>query len=143
MNRSFLVLAVDTVRSIKPLNIRHALIAALVALTTALACAGGAAAAPFSKAPPVGFYRMMLGDYEVTALLDGALAVPVAKFLTNTTPDEVEKALARQFLKDPVVLSANAYLVNTGTKLVLIDAGGGQTYGNVLGALVGNMKAAG
>jgi flavorubredoxin len=63
--------------------------------------------------------------------------------LTNTTPDEVEKALARQFLKDPVVLSTNAYLVNTGTKLVLIDAGGGQTYGNVLGALVGNMKAAG
>jgi hypothetical protein len=126
------------------MNIRHALIAAFVVLTTALACAGGArAAAPLSKAPPVGFYRMMLGDYEVTALLDGALAIPVAKFLTNTTPDEVEKALARQFLKDPVVLSTNAYLVNTGTKLVLIDAGGGQTYGNVLGALVGNMKAAG
>jgi hypothetical protein len=61
------------------MNIRHALIAAFVVLTTALACAGGArAAAPLSKAPPVGFYRMMLGDYEVTALLDGALAIPVA-----------------------------------------------------------------
>src|SRR2546427_13203846 len=104
MNRSFLVLAVDTVRSIKPMNIRHALIAALVALTTALADPDGAhAAAPLSKAPPVGFYRMMLGDYEVTALLDGTLPVPVSKFLTNTTPDEVEKALARQFLKHPVV----------------------------------------
>jgi glyoxylase-like metal-dependent hydrolase (beta-lactamase superfamily II) len=67
----------------------------------------------------------------------------VSKFLTNTTPDEVEKALARQFLKDPVVLSDNAYLVNTGAKLVLIDAGGGQTYGNALGALVANLKAAG
>ena len=94
MNRSFLVLAVDTVRSIKPLIMRHALIAALVALTTALACVGGArAAAPLSKAPPVGFYRMMLGDYEVTALLDGVLGIPVAKFLTNTTSDEVERRL--------------------------------------------------
>jgi glyoxylase-like metal-dependent hydrolase (beta-lactamase superfamily II) len=144
MSRSFLVLAVDTARSIKPMNIRHALIAAFLVFTTGLADPNGAhAAAPLSKAPPVGFYRMMLGDYEVTALLDGTLPVPVSKFLTNTTPDEVEKALARQFLKDPVVLSDNAYLVNTGAKLVLIDAGGGQTYGNALGALVVNMKAAG
>ncbi len=77
MNRSFPVFAVDTVRSIKPMNIRHTLIAAFVTLTTALAGAGGAhAAAPLFKAAPVGFYRMMLADYEVTALLDGALAVP-------------------------------------------------------------------
>src|SRR5256885_15985120 len=144
MSRSLLVLAVDVVRSTKLVNIRHALIAAFLALITGLADPNGVhAAAPLSKAPPVGFYRMMLGDCEVTALLDGALAVPVVKFLTNTTPDEVEKALARQFLKDPVVLSVNAYLVNTGAKLVLIDAGGGQTYGNALGALVVNMKTAG
>jgi glyoxylase-like metal-dependent hydrolase (beta-lactamase superfamily II) len=144
MSRNFLVLAVDAVWSIKPMNIRHALIAAFLTFATGLAGPYIAhAAAPLSKAPPVGFYRMMLGDYEVTALLDGTLPVPVSKFLTNTTPDEVEKALARQFLKDPVVLSDNAYLVNTGVKLVLIDAGGGQTYGNALGALVANLKAAG
>ncbi len=144
MSRSLLVLAVDAVRSIKPTPIGHALIAAFLVFTTGLASSDGAhAAAPLSKAPPADFYRMMLGDYEVTALLDGTLAVPVSKFLTNTTPDEVEKALARQFLKDPVVLSDNAYLVNTGAKLVLIDAGGGQTYGNALGALVANLKAAG
>ncbi len=144
MIRSFRVLSFSGIRSTKRLTIRHALLAAFVALSTVLVCPGGArAAAPLSKAAPVGFYRMMLGDYEVTALLDGTLAVPVGKFLTNTTPDEVEKALARQFLKDPVVLSANAYLINTGTKLVLIDAGGGQTYGTALGALPANLKAAG
>src|SRR5258706_12445129 len=144
MSRSFLVLAVDAVRSIKPMPIRNALIAAFLVFTTGFAGSDGArAAAPLSKAPPGGFYRMMLGDYEITALLDGTLPVPVGKFLTNTTPDEVEKALGRQFLKDPVVLSDNAYLVNTGAKLVLIDAGGGQTYSNALGALVANLKAAG
>lgn len=94
----------------------------LAALTAALSPAGAVqAAAPLSKTPPAGFYRMMLGDYEVTALLDGTVAISVAKILTNTTPDDVGKALAREFLKDPVVLSDNAYLVNTGTKLVLID----------------------
>ena len=144
MNRSFAVLAVDAAGSIKPMNFRHALVAVFLAFTFGLTDPNGSqAAAPLSKAPPVGFYRMMLGEYEVTALLDGTLPIPVAKFLTNTTPDEVEKALARQFLKDPVVLSDNAYLVNTGPKLVLIDAGAGQTYGAALGALVANLKAAG
>ena len=144
MSRRFLVFADDALRSIKPINIRHALILAFLAFITGLAGPNSAqAAAPLSKAPPVGFYRMMLGEYEVTALLDGTIAIPVAKFLTNTTPDEVEKALARQFLKDPVVLSVNAYLVNTGAKLVLIDAGGGQTYGNALGSLAANLRATG
>ena len=78
MSRSFLVLAVDADRSMKPMNILHALIAAFLAFTTGLADPNGAhAAAPLSKAPPVGFYRMMLDDYEVTALLDGALPFPV------------------------------------------------------------------
>lgn len=126
------------------MNLRHALIVAMVAFATGLAGPDGArAAAPLSKAPAVGFYRMMLGDYEVTALLDGTLPIPVSKYLTNTTADEVEKALAREFLKDPIVLSDNAYLVNTGAKLVLIDAGGGSSFGNALGAVVANLKAAG
>ena len=33
-----------------------------------------------------GFYRMMVGDFEVTALSDGTVALPVDKLLTRTTP---------------------------------------------------------
>jgi len=33
-----------------------------------------------------GYYRMMLGDFEITALSDGTVALPVNTLLTNTTP---------------------------------------------------------
>jgi glyoxylase-like metal-dependent hydrolase (beta-lactamase superfamily II) len=122
--------------------VRGAAIAIFAAAVGALT--GAAAEAPFSKVQPVGYYRMMLGDIEVTALLDGLASVAVGNLLRNTTPLELEKALLRNFLKDPVAMSVNAYLINTGTKLVLVDAGaGGKFYGRILGRLVDNLKAAG
>ena len=63
----------------------------------------------------------MVGDFEVTALSDGAL--PVDGLLTSTTPAKVQAALSRAHLKAPVETSVNGYLINTGSKLVLIDAG--------------------
>ncbi len=45
--------------------------------------------------------------------------------LTNTTAAKVRSALAKAYLKDPVEASVNAYLINAGSKLVLIDAGAG------------------
>jgi glyoxylase-like metal-dependent hydrolase (beta-lactamase superfamily II) len=85
----------------------------------------------------------MLGDVEVTALSDGTIDLPVTTLLTNTTPERVRQALARASLKDPVETSVNAYLVNTGAKLVLIDAGAGALFGPTVGKLVDNLKAAG
>lgn len=101
------------------------------------------AAAPLAKGQAPGWYRMKLGDFEVTALLDGTMELPVDKLLTGTTPEKVTKALAAQFLKTPVEASVNAYLVNTGTKLVLIDTGTGGAMGPTLGKLLVNLKASG
>ncbi|MEP6503533.1 MAG: MBL fold metallo-hydrolase, partial [Betaproteobacteria bacterium] len=39
--------------------------------------------------------------------------------------------------------SVNAYLVNTGTKLVLVDAGAGTLFGPTLGKLLASLQAAG
>ena len=86
---------------------------------------------------------MLLGDFEVTALSDGTVPLEVKKLLTNTTPTRVDALLRRAFLADPVETSVNAYLVNTGAKLVLIDAGAGTLFGPTLGGLVANLKAAG
>jgi glyoxylase-like metal-dependent hydrolase (beta-lactamase superfamily II) len=101
------------------------------------------AAAPMVKTQAPGYYRMMLGDFEVTALSDGTLPLPVTELLTNTTPEKVKRALARAALKDPVDTSVNGYLINTGTKLVLIDTGAGALFGPTVGNLVNNLKAAG
>jgi glyoxylase-like metal-dependent hydrolase (beta-lactamase superfamily II) len=101
------------------------------------------AGAPQVKTQAPGYYRMMLGDFEVTALSDGTVGLPVSKLLTNTTPAKVEKALARAYLKEPVDTSVNGYLVNTGSKLVLIDTGAAGLFGPTLGNLLVNLKAAG
>jgi glyoxylase-like metal-dependent hydrolase (beta-lactamase superfamily II) len=101
------------------------------------------AGAPMVKTSAPGFYRVMLGDFEVTALSDGTVALPMDKLMTNTSPDKTLKALERAHLKTPVETSVNAYLINTGSKLVLIDSGAGALFGPTLGKLAANIKAAG
>lgn len=101
------------------------------------------AAAPMVKAQAPGYYRMMLGDFEVTALSDGTVMLPVNALLSNTTKGRVDRALARSGLSSPLETSVNGYLINTGDKLLLIDAGAAGLFGPTLGKLVANLKAAG
>ena len=101
------------------------------------------AGAPQVKAQAPGFYRTMLGDFEVTALFDGTIDLEPKKLLTNTTQAQVGKLLDRGFEKDTVPTSVNAYLINTGSKLVLVDTGAGGLFGPTLGSLQANLKAAG
>lgn len=111
---------------------------------TALLLASAAhAAAPQVKAQAAGYYRVMLGEFEVTALSDGTVALPVDTLLTNTTKAKSDKTLARNFLKSPVETSVNAYLINTGTKLVLVDTGAAGLFGPTLGRLAESLKSAG
>jgi hypothetical protein len=55
----------------------HALTLALGLAFSAVALAG----APQAKGQAPGWYRMMLGDFEVTALSDGTVALPWDKLL--------------------------------------------------------------
>ncbi len=100
------------------------------------------AGAPMVKTQAPGYYRVMVGDFEVTTLLDGTMMIPIKGLLNDITPEQIEHSLARDFLKDPVELSVNAFLINTGPKLVLVDTGmGGAMEGT--GHLLENLKAAG
>jgi glyoxylase-like metal-dependent hydrolase (beta-lactamase superfamily II) len=124
-------------------NLRKVL-AGLVALAAGLVFSHHAhAGAPIQNGQAPGFYRMMLGDFEIVALSDGTVNLPVRKLLTNTTPKKVDELLMRSFLADPVETSVTGFLVNTGTKLILIDSGAGNLFGPTLGNLGNNLKAAG
>ena len=123
------------------INVTAALSA--VATIALLATTFANAAAPMAKTPAPGYYRMMLGDFEITALSDGTVNLPVKDLLTNTTPAAVDKALARSYLKSPLETSVNGYLINTGEKLVLVDTGAAGLFGPTLGNLVANLKASG
>jgi len=101
------------------------------------------AAAPMAKTPAPGYFRMMLGDFEITALNDGTTRLPFDKLLTNIKPEEITAALTKAHMPPPVETSFNAYLVNTGTKLVMIDSGAGTMFAPTLGKMLANLKAAG
>jgi len=120
------------------------LLASAVTLVSLLApLAPALAEAPQLKTNAPGYYRMMLGAFEITALSDGTVALPIDQLLTNTTPEKVKQALAKVYLKPPVETSVNGFLINTGSKLVLVDAGAAGLFGPTLGRLVANLKAAG
>ncbi len=120
-----------------------ALAVAALAATAALPLQSAHAEAAMAKSQAPGWYRMKVGAFEVTALSDGTVNLPVDKLLTGNKPEVINSLLARAYLKAPVETSVNGYLVNTGSKLVLIDAGAAGLFGPTLGKLVSNLKAAG
>lgn len=122
---------------------RQALVRLLLASLFMLFAGFAAAEAPQQKTQVPGYYRLMLGNFEVTALYDGAIDLD-EKFLKNIRTRDLQRLLARQFLQGPKVQTAvNAYLINTGTKLILVDAGAAKLFGPGLGHIVDNLKAAG
>jgi glyoxylase-like metal-dependent hydrolase (beta-lactamase superfamily II) len=101
------------------------------------------AAAPQQKGQAPGWYRMQLGAFEITALSDGTFEMKPEELLTGTTPAKVKAALGKAGLQSPIEASVNGFLINTGAKLVLIDAGAAGLFGPTLGRLPANLKAAG
>ncbi|MBI1771223.1 MAG: MBL fold metallo-hydrolase [Burkholderiales bacterium] len=99
-------------------------------------------AAPMVKTSAPTYYRTMLGAFEVTALSDGTVKLPVEKILMEPE-QKTKEVLAKSFLQLPLETSVNAYLVNTGNKLILIDVGTSNLFGPSLGKLIANLKASG
>src|SRR5271165_4006154 len=113
--------------------------AALASTAPALARAPQA-----GKQAEPGFYRFKLGTIEITVVSDGTLAFP-AETLWDDRAEEARGLLTSSFhTPRPVGLQINTVLVNTGDKLVLIDAGCGvDKFQNTTGGLIDNLAAAG
>ena len=120
---------------------------------TALAIAVGASLLPFAapahaEAPAVGtqvpgYYRMALGQLEITALYDGYVDLG-ASVLVGASKADVQKLLASKFIAGEKVQTAvNAYLINAGGKLILVDAGAAKAFGPTLGFIGEQLRAAG
>ncbi|HHW7579598.1 TPA: MBL fold metallo-hydrolase [Mannheimia haemolytica] len=96
-----------------------------------------------------GYYRMMLGEYEVTALYDGYLSigVPAYQQFTKLTKQQLDDLISGQFrpmLPDGGVQTAvTGYLINTGKNLVLLDAGSGDVFDDKVGKLTDSLIKAG
>jgi glyoxylase-like metal-dependent hydrolase (beta-lactamase superfamily II) len=106
--------------------------------------AARAAAPPVGHAAP-GIYRYRIGTFELTALYDGIWYRPITdKFIRNAPFAEVEGALADAFMPpDKLSTPFTTLVVNTGSKLVLIDTGTGGQIAPSAGVLRDNLAAAG
>jgi glyoxylase-like metal-dependent hydrolase (beta-lactamase superfamily II) len=128
----------------KLLLTRRAFVAAALA-GSSFAFVGGSA---FAKAPAFGHqvlsaYRHTVGSFEVIALSDGAVDLPVQLF-PKADPAETAKILTSTGAPtDKLGTAVNAFLVNTGDKLVLIDSGAGQLFGPTLGRFAANLATLG
>lgn len=124
---------------------------ALLQATAALSAVGTAPAlftpalakAPIRKTQAPGYYRMALGGFEITALSDGTIKLPMADLYRGMSSEDITEYLANHFQDVPTETSVNAYLVNTGERLVLVDAGSNDLMGPRLGKLRENLDASG
>lgn len=102
------------------------------------------AAADMQSEQVAGFYRFMLGNYEITVLSDGAYTLPTDLLAHERPREEVKAYLESHFLDPDSRLShVNIPLINTGEELILVDVGGGSNFLSGAGKLIENMEAAG
>ncbi|WP_088345695.1 MULTISPECIES: MBL fold metallo-hydrolase [Rhodomicrobium] len=133
---------------------RRAVLASAAA-ATAIAASAGIALRPAQAATPKatmqapGFYRYKVGDIEVTVVTDGARSFPLPdNFVTNAGKAEVNAALEAAYMpKDTMTIYFSPIIVNTGSKLIVIDTGYGPAAaakpGSTAGLFQQNLAAAG
>ena len=92
-----------------------------------------------------GYYRYRVGDFEVTALLDGYFELPTNIILgyDQNAAKEATKKSYRRFTTGSVPVPVNGYVINTGKEMILLDAGAPAFISPTLGQLTANMEAAG
>jgi len=107
------------------------------------------AAVPPAGGQAPGFYRYKVGDYECTSINDGARTFPIPDgFVTNVPKEEALAASEAAYMpKGMVTVPFNPQLINTGSKLILIDSGNGvanlEPSKGAVGRTLMNLSAAG
>jgi len=121
---------------------------AAAALSSFLTSTAGAAVQPSGAQAP-GFYRYKVGGFECTSINDGARSFPMPDTFVRNVPKEeaLAAAEAAYMPKGMVTVPFNPQLINTGSKLILIDCGNGianfEPSKGAVGRTLQNLAAAG
>ena len=89
------------------------------------------------------FRSLPLGDLRITVVSDGTAVRDVSRLLTRAQPEALAALLARQDHQPGVALPINAFVVDDGARVVLIDAGAGDLFKPEGGLLPENLRRAG
>jgi len=125
------------------MRIAFAALLRVYALTAASSTALSATSSVTAQSPP-SVYRFRVGDVRVTALSDGTVPINLHDLLRGIDEQAIDALLARSFLSNPVEASINAFLIETGSRRVLVDTGAGELFGaHNGGRLPETLRAAG
>ena len=108
---------------------RHLLAgAAAIAANPLFASLPAFAAAPPAGTQAPGFYRYKVGSIEITVVTDGVNRLPVTdEFVTNVKKEEVQAGLVAAYMDKNIFFNPyNPIVINTGSKLALVDTGTGE-----------------
>lgn len=125
-----------------------AAVGAAAALSPFPTSSAGAAVPPSGTQAP-GFYRYKVGSFECTSINDGARSFPMPDTFVRNVPKEeaLAAAEAAYMPKGMVTVPFNPQLINTGSKLILIDCGNGianfEPSKGAVGRTLQNLAAAG
>src|SRR6201995_5793843 len=124
-----------------------AAVGAVAALSPLATSSAAADVAPTGAQAP-GFYRYKVGDYECTSINDGVFLRPAENFVSNVSKDDTLAAgEAAYYPQGMVAVPFNPQLINTGSKLILIDTGNGianlEPTKGAVGRTLQNLAAAG
>lgn len=100
---------------------------------------------PVTNSQGAGFYKFKVGAMTCFVISDGVLnAPPIPLFAANVKKEEAEQALRDYFLPtDSAITHVNALIVKSGDKVLLIDTGSGNNFGESAGKLSANLGRAG
>jgi len=133
---------------------RHVIVGAAAGAAAAMApiAASGpaGAAAPATGKQTAGWYRYKVGDFEITVVTDGVNRVAKLpdNFVVNASKEQVDAALAAAFMPPGTLnIPYTPIVVNTGSKLIVIDTGSGEANfaasKGAAGQFLSNLAAAG
>ena len=91
-----------------------------------------------------GYYHHQIGNTQITALLDGTnhLNPSMFKGLNDTEKTEILKKYYADQAKG-IQTSVNAFLINIGNQLLMVDSGAASCFGAHLGSIYYNLKTSG
>ncbi|EOV7696024.1 MBL fold metallo-hydrolase [Acinetobacter baumannii] len=101
-------------------------------------------AEPASAQQVPGYYHHHFGNYRITSLLDGTIYLD-PKLFKNLSPAEKTKILTKYAAVNEkgIQTSVNAFLVDDGKSLTLVDSGAASCFGPQLGSIAKNLELAG
>ena len=102
-----------------------------------------AASAGYNRADQApGFFRMRMGKYVITALYDGSIDIN-STLMKGRPQATITRMLSQAKQPRDVRTPVNAFLLDDGERIVLVDAGASEAFGESMGKLQASLTMSG